>query len=312
MSNYNPHESVLAQECLHSLSPSVTNTKEEFWMIDCTFGGGGHSILFLNTFKNLKIIAIDQDEDAIQNGKSKFEELKLENRVIFLQRNFNEANEEIKKITKDKKVLIILADLGVSSHHFDEAKRGFSYKLNGPLDMRMNQNQKITAETLVNELTEGELEKIFSEYGEEPFSKKISKEIVLVRKKTRLETTSQLEEICFRCYPFKLRHRGKHPALRVFQALRIAVNDELNVLSKSLPELFGLLSNEGRLGVISFHSLEDRIVKHTFLNWSKELFSGKCNILTKKPIIPGPEEIIYNPRSRSAKLRVLEKHFETN
>lgn len=311
MTNYNPHESVLAQECLHTLSPHSKLTNEEFWMIDCTFGAGGHSFLFLSAYKNLKILAIDQDADAILNGKKRVHELQFENRVQFIQGNFNESHEEIKKIIHGKKVLIVLADLGVSSHHFDEAQRGFSFKHEGPLDMRMNQSQKLTAALIIKEYSEQELVEIFTELGEEPFAKKIAKEIVSQRKTNPIETTLQLEEICFRSYPVSMRHRGKHPALRVFQALRIEVNNELGVLKNSLPFLFESLSVEGRMGIITFHSLEDRIVKHTFLNWSKELYSDKCKILTKKPIIPGQEEIIYNPRSRSAKLRVLEKTFET-
>ena len=174
--------------------------------------------------------------------------------------------------------------------------------------MRMNQEQKITAQIVVNQYSEKELVDIFEKYGEEPFASKIAKMILIKRKESVIDTTHKLEEICFLSYPPGMRHRSKHPALRVFQALRLYVNQELEVLEQALPQWFQLLSPQGRLGVISFHSLEERIVKHTFLHWSKEEYSGIAKILTKKPLIASEQELIYNPRARSAKLRVVEKN----
>lgn len=307
MNNYLPHQSVLAQECLNLLSQPSFKSLPEIWMIDCTFGAGGHSRLFLNAHANLKVLAIDQDRDAIDNGKKLIADLGLEQRLILKQGNFSEVEAITKDVLANKDVKIILADLGVSSHHFDEATRGFSFKNDGPLDMRMNQEQKLSAKEVVNTYDEEELTEIFEKYGEEPFAKKIAKMIVVKRKEKKIETTADLEEICFLSYPPQMRHKGKHPALRAFQALRLYINKELEVLEEALPKWFSLLSPMGRLGVISFHSLEDRIVKHTFLKWSKEIWSDTTKILTKKPVISGEEEKIHNPRSRSAKLRVIEK-----
>jgi 16S rRNA (cytosine1402-N4)-methyltransferase len=307
MSIYLPHQSVLAQECLNLLSQSNFGLQSEFWMVDCTFGAGGHSQLFLQAHPNLKILAIDQDKQAIQNGQKLIQDNKLENRLLLRHGNFEDIEAIAQAELSGKKVLIILADIGVSSHHFDDAERGFSYRNDGPLDMRMNQNQEITAEEVINNGSEDELVEIFEKYGEEPFAKKIAKMIISKRTTKLIKTTAELEEICFLAYPPAMRHRHKHPALRVFQALRLYVNQELEVLERALPKWFNILSAGGRLGVISFHSLEDRIVKHTFLKWSKELWSDKVKILTKKPIISSEHEKIHNPRSRSAKLRVVEK-----
>lgn len=307
MNSYLPHQSVLAQECLNLLSRSTLKNLPEFWMIDCTFGAGGHSLLFLQAHPNLKILAIDQDTQAIANGKKLILDNKLEDRLILKQGNFEQIEEIVGQELKDKVVMIILADIGVSSHHFDDAQRGFSYRNDGPLDMRMDQSHEMTAKIAVNNGSEEELIEIFEKYGEEPFAKKIAKMIVLKRKEQNIETTAQLEEICFLAYPPQMRHRHKHPAVRVFQALRLFVNQELEVLERALPKWFNFLAPGGKLGVISFHSLEDRIVKHTFIKWSKELWSDKVKILTKKPVISGEHEIIHNPRARSAKLRIVEK-----
>ncbi len=307
MNTYLPHQSVLAQECLNLLSKATYKDLPEFWMIDCTFGAGGHSLLFLQAHPNLKVLAIDQDVQAIANGKKLIFEQGLEERLFLRQGNFEQIEDIVERDLKNKNVLIILADIGVSSHHFDDAERGFSFRNDGPLDMRMDQNQEMTAEIAINSGSEEELTEIFEKYGEEPFAKKIAKMIVLKREDKKIETTSQLEEICFLAYPPAMRHRHKHPALRVFQALRLFVNQELEVLERALPKWFNFLSPGGRLGVISFHSLEDRIVKHTFLKWSKELWSDKVKILTKKPLVSSEHEIIHNPRARSAKLRIIEK-----
>ncbi len=306
--NYFPHQSVLAKECLNLLSQSSFKLQPEVWMIDCTFGAGGHSLYFLSIHPNLKILAIDQDNDAIKNAQKLIKEQGLEERVIIKQGNFDKVDQYAREELANKNIQIILADLGVSSHHFDDATRGFSFKNDGPLDMRMNQFQEVSAKTIINQFNEVDLAEIFEKYGEEPFAKKIAKMVVIKRKELVIETTGQLEEICFLSYPPAMRHRNKHPALRVFQALRLYVNQELEVLESTLPKWFSLLSKGGRLGVISFHSLEDRVVKHTFLHWSKEIHSGIAKILTKKPVVASEQELIYNPRARSAKLRIVEKN----
>jgi len=306
--NYFPHQSVLAKECLQLLSQSRFKDLPEIWMIDCTFGAGGHSLYFLSVHSNLKILAVDQDSDAIVNAQKIIQENNLENRVILKQGNFNQVDVFAKEVLKGKNIQIILADIGVSSHHFDDATRGFSFKQDGPLDMRMNKHQEISAEIVVNTYSEKELSEIFEKYGEEPFAAKIAKMILSKRKEYKINSTTKLEEICFLSYPPSMRFRNKHPALRVFQALRLYVNQELEVLENALPKWFNLLSPLGRLGIISFHSLEDRIVKHTFLNWSKELHLGTAHIITKKPVVASEQELIYNPRARSAKLRVVEKN----
>lgn len=305
--NYSPHQSVLAKECLNLLSQSSFLQQPEVWMIDCTFGAGGHSLYFLSVHPNLKVLAIDQDLDAIANAHKIIAENNLQDRLIIKQGNFEQVDVLAKEVLANKNVQIILADLGVSSHHFDAAGRGFSFKYDGPLDMRMNQEQEISAELVINTFDEDDLVEIFEKYGEEPFGKKIAKMILAKRKESKIDTTSKLEEICFLSYPPAMRHRNKHPALRVFQALRLFVNQELEVLERALPKWFNILSPGGKLGVISFHSLEDRIVKHTFLDWSKVLYSDNVKILTKKPIVASEQELIFNPRARSAKLRVAEK-----
>ena len=305
--NYLPHQSVLAQECLQLLSQNSWKDESQVWMIDCTFGAVGHSLLFLQTHPNLKGLAIDQDIDAINNGKNLIKDKGLEERLKLVQGNFAQADQIIQSELSGKNIQIILADIGVSSHHFDEKERGFSFRKDGPLDMRMNRNQELSAKDVVNDFSQKELAEIFEKYAQEPFDKKIAAAIVKNRSERKIETTAQLEEICFLSYPPALRHKGKHPALRVFQAVRLFVNQELEVLEESLPKWFNHLSPGGRLGVISFHSLEDRIVKHSFLNWSKVIWLDKAKIITKKPIISGAQELLYNQRARSAKLRVIER-----
>ena len=208
----------------------------------------------------------------------------------------------------DKKLDGIVMDLGVSSHHFDDFERGFSFREDAFLDMRMNQDKGefYTASEVLNELDEESLANMIFKYGEERYSRRIAKAIVSFRREQRLERTKDLENICFHAYPANLRHKKIHPATKTFQALRIFVNRELEVLENSLENMFHLLSPGGVLAVISFHSLEDRIVKHKF----KEIFQSDKNaakIITKKPIYPSEQELEENSRSRSAKLRLLQK-----
>jgi len=247
---------------------------------------------------------MDQDPDALKNGRKLIEEKKLGERIDLISSNFS----QFPSLMGDKYPEIrfggILMDLGVSSHQFDIPERGFSFKYDAPLDMRMNyeDDTQETAADICNTRSGEELEEIFREYGEERFSGRIAEKIVEVRP---IKTTKDLENIIFHCYPKKMRFGKIHPATRCFQALRIAVNEELGVLSEVLPQLTELLKTGGRLCVISFHSLEDRIVKRAFKELAKENESLK--IVTKKPITPGESEIAANSRSRSAKLRVIER-----
>lgn len=310
MSNdYGSHFSVLKDECINFLTEYQ---KEKKVYVDLTFGAGGHSKALLDKDKNSIVLATDQDPDAIANGQKLIKEHQLENRLFLYKMNFSEFphhfTDSLKKEFNIEGVDGILADLGVSSHQFDTSSRGFTFREDGPLDMRMDyeNSQLETAEDIVNNYEEKELADLIYLYGEERYSRKIAREIVSLRKKEPIKTTKQLENLIFHLYPPKERHRGTHPATRTFQALRIAVNKELEVVENTLTHLFELLNDRGRLAIISFHSLEDRIVKHTF----KEIVEKNRNyakILTKKPMLPTDEELELNYRSRSAKLRVIEK-----
>lgn len=280
------HTPVLLQESIDWLS--VTRGKK---YIDATIGGGGH------TFEILKrggvVLGIDCDQDAIDYVKSKFQ---IGKELILVRGNFKDID-TIARSHGFGRVSGILFDLGVSSHQFEKASRGFSFQKEGPLDMRMdastNSAQGVSARDLINALTERELYELFTKLGEERFARTVSRRIVRARRVRPIETTRQLAAIMEGVLG---RRSRMHPATRVFQALRIAVNDELNNLKVALPKAFALLAPKGRLAVISFHSLEDRIVKQTM---------GR--MLTKKPIVPSSEEVTRNPRSRSAKLRVFER-----
>ncbi|MCB9094659.1 MAG: 16S rRNA (cytosine(1402)-N(4))-methyltransferase RsmH [Halobacteriovoraceae bacterium] len=304
-SEYSEHSPVLLAECLEYLQ--ITPTIEG-WGLDLTFGGGGHAFSFLERASLLKILATDQDSDAIANGKAEIAKRGFEERLKLFHMNFHNffLKEEYTGYC-DQGFHYVLADLGVSSHHFDSPDRGFSFRFDGPLDMRMDREKnKVKASDIVNQYTEGELEELIRNFGEERFSKRIANKIVNDRANAPIETTKQLEEICFFAYPGNARKKGIHPATRTFQALRIEVNDELKVLEESLEKMFSVLKPGGRLGIISFHSLEDRIVKQTFkkINQNTQVHS---KIITKRPISAGKEELKVNKRSRSAKLRVIEK-----
>lgn len=303
---YGPHKSVFFQEVKTQLGPH----EGPRCFLDCTFGGGGHSLDLLSLHDEHKVVALDQDEQAIENGKRLIEQQQLQKRLFLIQTNFEnvlEAKIPMLDFIGAPGFDGIILDAGVSSHQFDTPERGFSFRFEAKLDMRMDQtNDHIkTAANLVNELDEQELTEIFQEYGEERYSQRIAQKIIEERQKSSIETTKDLENIIFHCYPKKQRFQKIHPATRVFQALRIAVNRELDVLKNVLPDLFTLLSPGGKLAVISFHSLEDRIVKHTFKQLARENPSFK--ILTKRPLIPTNEEIEHNSRARSAKMRVITK-----
>lgn len=301
MSTY--HIPVMLGEVIESLS-----IKPGHWYIDCNLGGGGHTKGILES--GGRVIGIDLDPDAIEQVANEYN-LTIEDKadhleawsdnLILYQSNFANIDQVISKINKP--ISGILYDLGVSTHQLETSERGFSFNLSGPLDMRMNPNQPISAKELVNGLYENELADLFWKLGEERFSRPIAKKIVEARTKHPIETADQLAQIVLMVRRRTPNDRT-HPATRVFQALRIAVNDELNALSESLPKALEILQPQGRLAVISFHSLEDRIVKNFFRDWANE---GKVKLLIDKPIEPTEAEINQNPRSRSGKLRVVEK-----
>ena len=299
--SYLAHESVLKEECLSYLTGNG-------FFADLTFGGGGHSIALAQRGETLRVIAFDQDLDAIRNGEILVAENKLP--IDLIHSNFSKfeqiAHQQYQQVFDQQGGFQgILMDLGVSSHHFDNNERGFSFRFDGPLDMRMNTENELTAEKIVNNYSEEELARIFYDYGEERFARRIAGKIKEVRQAGPITTTKMLENIIFHSYPKKMRFGHLNPSTRCFQALRIAVNDELNILSDSLRNIFSQLKIGGRLAVISFHSLEDRIVKTVFNQLAKT--EQIARVLTKKPIMPTECEIMRNNRSRSAKLRVIER-----
>lgn len=281
------HIPVLQKEVLQYLSPKPN---ENF--IDCTFGGGGHSADILKKISPRgKILAIDWSPEMTEKVSNK--------NLILICDNFSNLKEIVKK-TKFTKVSGILFDLGMSSWHLAESGRGFSFQKREPLDMRYSLRNQLTAEKIVNYWSKFDIEKILREYGEEDFAREIAEEIIKERKSKQIKTTSQLVEIIKKAVPKRYLRQRIHFVTRTFQALRIAVNDELNNLKEALPQAMEILKTGGRLVIISFHSLEDRIVK----NFLKD---ESLKILTKKPIIPSLKEIRINPRSRSAKLRAAQK-----
>lgn len=302
--NYLPHISVLKDECLTYLTEPWLGKKALF--ADLTFGAGGHSLALLQTDPLFKVMATDQDREAIEHGQKFLADHQMESRCQLLHTNFKDFPHYMKENLPTTNFQGILIDLGVSSHHLDSAERGLSFRKKGPLDMRMDlTNDDIpTAADLLNQLSQRELQTILQDYGEDPLAGKIAAKIVDYRDQQSFETTDQLEELVFYTYPPKWRHGRTHPATRTFQALRIAVNDELSVLKNVLPDLLDLLSPQGVLAIITFHSLEDRIVKVQFKEWAQQRL---INLLTKKPLTPSSAELENNFRSRSAKLRVIAK-----
>lgn len=286
------HIPVLQKEVLEYLDPKPN---ENF--IDCTIGEGGHALSILERIlPNGKLLGIDRSSEIIQ-------ELKIKNNLILVCDNFANLKEIVER-EKFRSVQGILFDLGMSNWHLEESKMGFSFLRNEPLDMRYNLESQLTAEKIVNFWSQFELEKILKEYGEEKFARRIAMEIVVSRKLKPIKSTFQLVEIIKKSTPSWYQHKKIHFATKTFQTLRIAVNDELDNLEKALPQAIDVLNRGGRLVVISFHSLEDRIVKN-FLKWKSE--ENLIKILTKKPVRPSKEEIKINPRSRSAKLRACLK-----
>ncbi len=302
MSDY--HTPVMLQEVL-----SYLQIKPGHRYIDCNLGGGGHTEGILQA--DGKVLGIDLDPDAILEVAKKHGlaithssnclAAKSENLILY-QGNFSDLS-QITQTSHISRVSGILFDLGVSTHQLESAERGFSFNTEAPLDMRMNPTQGLNAKDLINGLYEKEIADLFWKYGEERFARPIARKIVETRKQKPIITTNQLAQIILSVRP-RSRSDRTHPATRVFQALRIAVNDELSSLEKALPQALSLLQPGGRMVIISFHSLEDRIVKNFFLNEQKK---NSLKIITQKPVEPSEEEITTNPRSRSGKLRVAEK-----
>lgn len=306
------HTTVLLNEAVEGL-----NIKPDGIYVDCTLGGAGHSALIASKLGNKgKLFSFDQDETALVAAKERMSE--YGDKVCLIKANFKYINEELKERGIDS-VDGILFDLGVSSPQIDEGERGFTYKYDAPLDMRMDQKSDLSAKEIVNEWNENELIRILFQYGEEKFSKRIVHNIIEQRKLHTIETTGQLVEIIKESIPAPARRKGGHPAKRTFQAIRIAVNDELNIFETALEDSIELLNSNGRVSVITFHSLEDKICKKMFSKYAQGCTcppdfpicvcgnKPTVKIVTKKPILPSNDELNVNRRSKSAKLRVAEK-----
>ena len=309
------HTPVLLNECLDYLSPIGESFEKNALMIDSTLGEGGHSFNFLSKFENLKIVGLDADK--VIQAKAKERLSCFGQRMNFFNGWFNDFYANYP--SEYEKPDLILFDLGISVFHYEKSDRGFSFRYDEKLDMRLNAESEKSAADLVNELSETELADMIYLYGEEKLSRRIAKAIVDARSGGKIESSKALAEIIWNCVPVNYRYGQIHPATRTFQALRIAVNGELKRLPKALSDAFACLKPGGKMGVITFHSLEDRIVKNYFRNLGKqcvcppEVAVCRCGgsecaeILTRKPVCPTEEEIKANSPSRSAKLRVIRK-----
>lgn len=306
------HVPVLLDEIIKILDPQPGEV-----FVDCTLGGGGHSKAIVSRIlpKGL-LIGIDQDLNALEAARENLKD--FQDNIIFVHSNYEKLNNIIMEYSPQG-IDGILFDIGVSSHQLDEKERGFSYMQDAPLDMRMDQSGEFSAWDLVNKYPEEKIAKIIWEYGEENWAKRIAQFIVEARQKRTIDTTGELVDIIKAAIPAGARKAGPHPAKRTFQAIRIAVNRELEVLDNTLDTALNWTKKGGRIGVISFHSLEDRIVKDKFKYWAQdcvcppELPICQCDkqsmvkILTRKPVTAGKRELEKNPRSRSAKFRAVEK-----
>ena len=306
------HVSVLLQETVDGL-----NVKPDGIYVDGTLGGGGHSYEVCTRLgAKGSIIGIDQDEAAIEAASIRLKD--FGEKVTIVRSNYCDMKSRLHELGIDK-VDGIMLDLGVSSYQLDTAERGFSYREDAPLDMRMDRRQKMTARDIVNDYEERELYRVIRDYGEDKFAKNIAKHIVAARQKAPIETTGQLTEIIRASIPMKFQKKSGHPAKRTFQAIRIELNRELEVLKDSLDDMIDLLNPGGRLCIITFHSLEDRIVKSAFRKNENPCTCpsdfpvcvcgkvSKGSILTRKPILPSEEEMEENSRAKSAKLRIFER-----
>ena len=306
------HQSVLLSECMESL-----NIRPDGIYVDGTLGGGGHSYEICRRLSDKgRLIGIDQDEAAIEAVLVRLGEFK--EKVTISRSNYCNMRAELTKLHITA-VDGILLDLGVSSYQLDNAERGFTYREDAPLDMRMDQRQEMTARDIVNGYSESDLYRIIRDYGEDKFDKNIAKHIVSARSEKPLETTGELIQVIKAAIPMKVRAVGGHPAKRTFQAIRIELNRELDVLKDSLGDMIDLLDDGGRIAVITFHSLEDRIVKNIFKENEDPCIcpkefpvcvcgrKSKGKVITRKPIVPSEEELLENKRSKSSKLRVFER-----
>lgn len=306
------HISVLLDETIDGL-----DIKPDGIYVDGTLGGGGHSYEILRRLSPKgRLIGIDQDGEALKAAGERLK--KIENQITLVRSNYCEIDKVLKELNVEK-VDGILLDIGVSSYQLDNLERGFSYKSDAPLDMRMDTRQELTAADVVNTYSENELFKIIKDYGEDKFAKNIAKHIVLARKEKPLETTKELSEVIKRAIPMKVQAKGGHPAKKTFQAIRIEVNQELTVLKESIDKMIDLLKPNGRICIITFHSLEDRIVKTKFRENENPCTcppnfpvcvcgkKSKGKVITRKPIIPSEDEIEENKRAKSSKLRIFER-----
>lgn len=306
------HQSVLLEETIDSL-----NIKPDGIYVDGTMGGAGHSYEICKRLgENGRLICIDQDAAAIEAGKKRLEP--FQDKVTIVRSNYVNMKQVLSDLGIEGVDGIIL-DLGVSSYQLDNAERGFTYREDVALDMRMDQRQSKTARDIVNDYSEMELFHMIRDYGEDKFAKNIAKHIVAARKEAPIETTGQLIEIIDRAIPAKIRAKGGHPAKKTFQAIRIELNQELEVLNNSLDTMIDLLNDKGRISIITFHSLEDRIVKTIYRRNENPCTCppsfpvctcgkvSKGKVITRKPIVPSEEEIRVNKRSKSSKLRVFER-----
>lgn len=306
------HKSVLLEETVDGL-----NIKPDGIYVDGTLGGGGHAYEVCKHLSNKgRFIGIDQDEAAIEAASDRLSD--FGERVTIVRSNYCDMKLQLQNLGIDKVDGIVL-DLGVSSYQLDTAERGFSYRVDAPLDMRMDRRQEMTAKDIVNGYSEMDLFRIIRDYGEDKFAKNIAKHIVMEREKGPIETTGQLIEIIKRAIPMKFQKTTGHPAKRTFQAIRIELNRELEVLRDSLDDMIDMLNENGRICIITFHSLEDRIVKGIFKKNENPCTCpshfpvcvcgnvSKGKVITRKPILPGEEELEENSRSKSAKLRIFER-----
>lgn len=306
------HNSVLLKETIENLK-----IKSGGIYVDGTLGGGGHSYeIAARLGENGKLIGIDQDGAAIEAARERLSSFM--DKVTIVRNNYCNIKGILKELGIEKADGILL-DLGVSSYQLDTLERGFSYKYDTVLDMRMDTRQELNARDIVNSYSEEELFRIIRDYGEDRFARNIAKHIVLARREKPIETTGELNDIIRTAVPAKMRRAGGHPSKKTFQAIRIACNRELEVLTDTLEDMADCLTPGGRLCIITFHSLEDRIVKTAFRNYENPCTcppdfpvcvcgkKAKGRVITKKPILPGEEEMAWNKRSKSAKLRVFEK-----
>lgn len=307
------HKSVLLGECIDNL-----NINPDGIYVDGTMGGAGHSFHIAERLSDKgRLIAIDQDKDAIEAGKARLS--KYSEKITVVRSNYSFMKEIVRGMDIGG-VDGILLDLGVSSYQLDNPSRGFTYREDdAPLDMRMDDRMTVTAKDIVNDYTEGELRKVIKNYGEDKFASQIARAIVKRRERHTIETAGELVDIIKSAYPAKELRKAGHPAKKTFQAIRIELNDELKVLEENLRDMIDILNDKGRICVITFHSLEDRIVKNIFRECENPCVCpsdfpvcvcgriSKGKVISKKPILPNDEELEYNSRAQSAKLRVFER-----